>query len=137
MRRLRNVGLLLAACALLLPLTALAQTTGTLSGTVVDTKDAPVAFATVTVTGAAGERQALTDEDGRFLFAFLTPGKYRVFISAEGFSPMTDEDVTVSLNQRTDKHYTLLGVEQEEVRVTAREERFLKSQRWRRNGRSG
>lgn len=74
--------------------------TATIVGTVVDAKGNPVAEARVKLASPAmqGERQLMTDAQGRFRAPLLPPGDYRITISKEGVT-------SVTLNQR-------LGVEQ-------------------------
>lgn len=121
MRRWRNVGLLLFVMAFLAaPFAALAQeTTGSISGTVVDPQQNPVPNAKVTLSGGRGDRTTNTDENGRFLLAFVIPGSYKLTIDAATFSPVTDEKVTVGLGQRTIRKYTLAPIVEETVKVSA------------------
>jgi hypothetical protein len=82
--RLRALPLILAAG------TALhAQTTGTLQGRVVDTRHAPVAGATVRISGAnlQGVRTVLTGDDGTYRFGLLPPGAYTVSATKDGLNP--------------------------------------------------
>ena len=58
---------------------------GNLGGTVSDPSGAVVGGANVTIVGPTGEKTAVTDSEGRFLFQVLTPGYYSVKISKEGF----------------------------------------------------
>ena len=53
------------------------ETTGSITGQVVDAQGAAVPGATVTVTGP-GHETFVTDSDGRFFAPFLTPGRYKV-----------------------------------------------------------
>ena len=65
----------------------LAQDTGTVSGTVVDTTDQVVPGATVTLTNeaTADARTAVTDERGEFTFRAVPPGTYTVPLELPGF----------------------------------------------------
>ena len=69
--------------------TASAQTTGAITGTVVDENNAPVAAAKVTADAFDGRpsgslvRYVETDETGHFVIERLTWGKYRVFAKKE------------------------------------------------------
>src|SRR5262249_19886868 len=86
----KTITLLLPfAFFLLLTIAALAQsqTTGGIAGTVKDGTGAIIAGAEVTVTSRATSdaRKVLTDEVGAFSEPFLTPGEYRVTVTANGF----------------------------------------------------
>jgi A-macroglobulin TED domain/Alpha-2-macroglobulin family/Carboxypeptidase regulatory-like domain/MG2 domain/A-macroglobulin receptor binding domain/Alpha-2-macroglobulin bait region domain len=63
------------------------------SGTVVDPSGAIVAGATITLhqTSTANTRTAHADAEGRFDFAALAPGKYRVEIASPGFLNLSSE----------------------------------------------
>src|SRR5262249_18711788 len=62
--------------------------TASLSGTLVDSLNNPVAAARVTVTGdALGiERRTQTDDQGYFYIPFLQPGTYTLLIEMSGFA---------------------------------------------------
>lgn len=80
----RLIFVLLGGTALL----ADGSQTGTLLGTIKDTKDVPVGSAVVRVAGSTlmGERTIITDEEGRFLMPKLPPGTdYTVTVSKAGF----------------------------------------------------
>jgi hypothetical protein len=78
------------------------DTTGTLTGRLVDTQGLAVPGATVTVTGPQGARSFVSDAEGRFSAPFLTPGVYDVRAELQGFKAVEVDDVTVSLGQTTD-----------------------------------
>src|SRR3954465_9446071 len=76
--------------ALSVALTASAQTqitTGTISGTVKDIKEAVIAGAAVEIKNNATnvERSTTTNNDGRFTALQLQPGQYTVTVSSQGF----------------------------------------------------
>jgi hypothetical protein len=75
------------------------ETTGTISGRVVDSQGLPVPGATVIATGPQGNKQAVTDGNGNFTVPFLTPGTYAVRIELQGFTPFMREGLVVSLGQ--------------------------------------
>ena len=58
-----------------------------IAGTITDPSDAPIPGADVTLTGPDQNLPMRTesDEDGRFVFLAVTPGEFRLTISAEGF----------------------------------------------------
>ena len=60
-----------------------------LAGTVTDPSGAPVAGAPATLSPGSGEaRRAVTDARGRFAFAELLPGRYRLEIADPRFAPV-------------------------------------------------
>jgi hypothetical protein len=76
---------------LVLPLSALAQTTSTIEGTVTDATGAVVVGAAVRVSGVTlvSERGATSDARGFYRITALPPGTYTVTISAVGFALRT------------------------------------------------
>src|SRR5262245_17077577 len=95
-------------------------TTGSLTGTVVDTQGAAVPGATVTVTSNQGPKTFVTDAQGRFFAPFLTPGTYTVRVELTGFAPVEQKNIDVRLGQRLElKALTLkVGGMSETVEVT-------------------
>jgi len=73
------------------------QTSGTVSGTVVDRSGAVVAGARVSLTrgGEAGIVEVLSGANGQFSFAGLVPGPFSLTVTAAGFAAQT---VTGTLN---------------------------------------
>ena len=62
----------------------LAGTTGGLSGTVLDDKNAPVVGASVTAASPTGLASTTTDANGKFSFLALSPDTYVVSVEKEG-----------------------------------------------------
>jgi hypothetical protein len=64
-----------------------AQTTGAVTGTIVDENGAPIAGAEVTLTGPAiqGERTSRTNSSGQFTTRLLPPGQYTAVITSPGY----------------------------------------------------
>lgn len=80
----------------------LAQTsTGSISGTVTDEKQAVIAGATVTARNVdtGFSRTGQTDSEGRFRFANLPVGAYQVTIEAPNFSKYVHTGITLVVNQ--------------------------------------
>ncbi|HEV7743515.1 MAG TPA: TonB-dependent receptor [Pyrinomonadaceae bacterium] len=77
--------------------------TGAIGGVVTNPNKEVVADAAVTVrnTETNKEDTATTDEQGRFKVAGLQPGTYSVTINGLGFSPYTQEQVTVEIGRET------------------------------------
>ncbi len=118
------LALLAVAALALVPSVAVGQeaTTGTISGQVVDPQGLPLPGATVVVTSPQGSRTYVTDEQGRFLAPFLTPGTYSVRVELASFRPVTFENIAVPLGQRVTVPPITLNLaqlaEQVEVRAT-------------------
>jgi Carboxypeptidase regulatory-like domain len=85
--------------AVMLNLTGLAsaqQTTGTISGRILDVQELPVPGVTVTATGPQGSRVSVTDAEGRYTVPFLIPGRYTVRAELQGFKTAEVGNVNVS-----------------------------------------
>ena len=97
-------GLCLAWSAARLSLQAQqAVTSATLSGRVLDVNDASLVGATVTVANLdTNQRQTLiTDVEGRYRFAYLPVGNYRLTAERPGFTTQTRQ-LTLTLGQALD-----------------------------------
>ncbi len=89
-----------------LPLTTKAGTTGTLTGSVVETPSgAPIAGALVVVNSPSQTAQTMTDGAGRFSFISLGPDTYTVSATKNGYEPQTQPGVSVVSDQSA--HVTL------------------------------
>ena len=99
------------------------QSTATLRGTVADEFGGLIVGATVTVADAAGvQKQATTDEEGRYTFSALAPGRYTVNVAAPGFAAYDNAGVEVLAGRTDPLNVTLsIAVEQVEVTVSAEE----------------
>jgi acyl dehydratase len=96
------------------------ETTGTISGRIVDPQGLAVPGATVTLTGSQGTRTVVTGTEGRFSAPFLTPGTYTVRAELSGFRPVEQRNVNVSLGQTLDLDLQLaVGGLAETVQVEA------------------
>src|SRR3954468_7515599 len=76
--RFRNVAALLILLFASAGVALAQETTGTISGRVVDAQGLAVPGVSVTATGPQGMKMTVTDTDGRFSIRFLTPGSYEV-----------------------------------------------------------
>lgn len=75
---------------------ASAQTNNVVRGTVNDEKGAHVAGAEVRLISLAGiQVSKLSDDEGRFEFTQLSPGKYLVQAKAAGFSNFTSDEISL------------------------------------------
>jgi outer membrane receptor protein involved in Fe transport len=99
-RKLNWLGL--TALALVAGVTAQAQTTttGAINGMVRDANGKPLAGATVTVTSAQITRTAMTDAEGSYRLALLTPGEWNVKAS-KGGQTAPSQRISVLLNNAT------------------------------------
>ena len=96
------------------------ETTGSISGRVVDPQGLPVPGATITLTGAQGTRTMVTDTDGRFFAPLLVPGSDTVRAELSGFKAAEQADVNVQLGTRRELNLALqAGGITETVQVTA------------------
>src|SRR5258706_6306569 len=91
-------------CVLAVMLTAsavLAQTTGTITGTVTDATKAVAPNVKVTaLSRISGERrETTTNNTGQDTFPFLPPGEYEIEFSLAGFSTAV-EPATLSVTER-------------------------------------
>ena len=103
----------------------LAGTTGTVTGSVVDSATgAPLADATVTVTSPSAVASGVEpDAAGKFIFLSLAPDSYTVSVQKTGFDPASIAGETVVADQVTQvsitTHKTLREIGR--VHVTLRE----------------
>jgi hypothetical protein len=101
------------------------QATATLRGTVADEFGGLIIGATVTVADASGvQRQTTTDEEGRYSFSGLAPGRYTLNVTSQGFAPYDNAGVEV-LAGRTDPLNVTLSVAVEQVEVTVNAEEAI------------
>src|SRR5215213_6729579 len=76
------------------------QRSGSLTGKVTDEREALIVGATVTVTSSGGAQQtAITNAQGFYTFAALSPGKYIVRVFAKGFATL-EQEVDVAPGER-------------------------------------
>jgi hypothetical protein len=102
---------------------ALAQNaaTGAITGAVTDPSGAVVSGATVTITGVGtqGQRQVMTNGEGRYTAPLLKPTQYRVVVSGNGLtSNIVDASVLVGREEVVDVKMIPTG-EQQTVTVSA------------------
>ncbi|HYJ46908.1 MAG TPA: carboxypeptidase regulatory-like domain-containing protein, partial [Pyrinomonadaceae bacterium] len=98
------------------------QSSATLRGQVADELGGLVVGATVTASDSAGvEKTATTDDQGRYVFSSLAPGRYTVRVNAPGFAAYENANVEVAAG-RTEPLNIALAVAIEEQTVTVTEE---------------
>ena len=114
---------LAALLALLLPLGALAQSTGgRIIGRVTDPSGAVVPSATVTITNDATgvSNQTQSTKSGDYSFPTVAVGTYTIDFEATGFKKLTHKQVALDLNETLTVNGTLqLGAKTETVEVTS------------------
>src|SRR5919201_3697263 len=94
------------------------ETTGTISGRVVDAQQLAIPGATVTITGPQGLKTVVTDAEGRYAVPFLTPGTYSVKAELQGFKTAARTGIVVALGQTVDLPLKLeIGAISETVQV--------------------
>ena len=118
----RNILVTALAVALLtIGASAYAQeTTGSVTGIIVDAQGLPVPGVTVTVTGPQGAKNAVTEATGRFSVPFLVPGTYSVRSELQGFTPVERRNVNVGLGQTVELNLKMeVGGVAETVQVSS------------------
>jgi hypothetical protein len=98
----------------------LAQSTGTVHGTVTDPSGAAVANATVIAVTPDGQAKTVTtNRTGAYEVSGLAPGNYTLTVSAPGFADFAKDDVNVAAGQSQLLNIQLsIAVEKEKVNVT-------------------
>ncbi len=124
-----RVSSLMRLAILCLPLAGagsnlLAQSTGTLFGTITDATGGAIASATVTVTSqdTGVSRTFKTDADGTYHVPFLPIGHYTITVDFTGFQEATQKDITLQVDENREIDFTLTTAavhQQVEVSATA------------------
>ena len=116
MRPFSSRFLFLALVASALPV--LAQTTGTVTGRILDSKGAPVGGATVRLSGAGvqGVRNTISDRDGNYRFSLLNPGRCTITVTKDGLRT-AKSDATVGLDRTATVDLTMGAVASATVEV--------------------
>jgi outer membrane receptor for ferrienterochelin and colicins len=97
MNRWRNSGPCLALALLLaFPLSAQAQTAGTVSGTVVDESGAALPGVNVQLSGPGTNKFETTGADGTYSFSGVPAGSHKLTVSLIGFGTATQDGVAVT-----------------------------------------
>ncbi len=118
MKILRS-GICVAFWLALVGVASAQETTGTLTGRLLDSQGLALPGVNVTVTGSQGVKIAVSDPDGSYRVPFLTPGSYDVRAELQGFKTVEQRGVTVSLGQTTTVNLQLeVGGLTEVVQVT-------------------
>jgi hypothetical protein len=115
------IAVVFAAQLLLAPM-ALAQSTATLSGTVMDASHAVIPETQITITNqlSGDERKTVTNHEGYFSVAALPVGTYKLTATAKGFALYTAKDIALSASDSKSISVTLpLSTVAETVEVSA------------------
>ncbi|MCD6441214.1 MAG: TonB-dependent receptor [Candidatus Marinimicrobia bacterium] len=127
--RKKNVFTILSLLLLFIFSTAIAQTTGKISGRVID-KDtgAPLIGTNIVVEGT--QMGGATDSNGEYFIINMHPGVYNVVASMIGYSRVKMEDIRVSVNSTTNLNFELSQqvIEGEVIIVTATQLAIKKDQ---------
>ncbi|MGD0912383.1 MAG: carboxypeptidase-like regulatory domain-containing protein, partial [Terracidiphilus sp.] len=117
------MAIIVAACSIM---SANAQLTATLSGTVTDPSGAALPGAKITLINEASHevRPATANADGYFTYPFLNPGTYDLKIEAPGFKSLERSGIKLNLedNIAVPKLALAVGSAQETVTVAASNE---------------
>ena len=105
----RTASVAVLPAALLFVGSALAQSTGTITGTVLDATGSVIPNAAVTVRnqGTGEERVTATDSAGIYLAPALPVGKYRLEVKAPGMQPMAVADLDLSVGSTVRQDFSL------------------------------
>jgi hypothetical protein len=91
-----------AAMAAILASAVFAQSSGSISGTVKDSKGGVIAGANVAIAdpNKAVTQTTTSGAEGDFIFPLLPPGTYTLSVSAAGFKKREESNVVVSVSTR-------------------------------------
>jgi Carboxypeptidase regulatory-like domain/TonB dependent receptor-like, beta-barrel/TonB-dependent Receptor Plug Domain len=100
---------------------ALAGTTGSLSGKVLDaTSQAPIAGAKVTAASPSGSSSTVSDKNGSFTFISIAPDTYALSVSYAGYDIATTSGITIQSDQTATFNVTLAKTIKQIGRVQSR-----------------
>src|SRR5215470_14388356 len=90
---------LIVLTAAVVSVPALAQTTGSIEGTLTDSSGSPLPGASVEIKSPSllGTRTAVTNADGRYRFPAIPPGTYSLTATLSGFKKVERTGVKVNL----------------------------------------
>ena len=117
-----NAALICCFSLFSIPLHSQTLTTGQVMGRVSDPSGAAIPAASVELQDAATGtvRKGITDQQGQYTFALVTPGRYSVTVTAAGFQKAILNDVAVEVSKSITVNMTLhIGQVSQVVHVTA------------------
>jgi hypothetical protein len=117
---LRSLTVAMAICLVLMVLVTSSPAqvnTATLSGTVSDPQGLPVKGATITMTnaGTGAQRNAVTDDGGRYNLVGIAPGRYKMTVDGgPNFAVYENDSVVLTVGEAAtfDPHLDLKGMQQ-------------------------
>lgn len=119
--RLLVFGVLLVALAAPSAAQVVTSTTGAINGAVSDNTKGVLPGVTVTIQSPQmmGAREGTTDEQGRYQFAAIPPGEYKVTFVLPGFATLVRENIRISLGFTATVNAEMqLATQQETITVT-------------------
>jgi carboxypeptidase family protein len=123
MRRLYVLWFVVGLSAGLCGRAAAQETTGSIAGTVSDSKGGVVPNAKVTITNSDKQvvvRTLTTDDHGQYAAPLLPVGRYSVTVESAGFKKVTQSSFLVNVNDKLAANFTLeVGAVNETVSVEA------------------
>ncbi|MEP7217651.1 MAG: carboxypeptidase-like regulatory domain-containing protein [Bacteroidota bacterium] len=84
-----------------------AQTTGTLSGRVMDQQKKPISGTTIIILGTSPLRGAVTRRDGSYIIVAIRAGTYTVKARGTGYVDRLEDSVSINVGQETRRNFTL------------------------------
>jgi len=119
---MRSKTFWIAVILLYTSISLFAQTTGRLTGRVIDNRRNPVAYANVYLQGT--NNYASTDDRGRYSIINITPGTYTLIVSMVGYQGYKMENVRISVDETRTIDITIqsTSVEMEAITVVAPDE---------------
>ena len=115
-------GIYAACLAVIFASSLLAQRNTQLTGRVTDASDAVVPQAAITVVNqdTGLRRETSTNELGYYMAPLLQPGRYNITVKKDGFRPVTQSEITLTVDQSLRVDIVLeIGRVTETVEVTA------------------
>ncbi len=117
----RSIILLLACAALVMPLKVYSQqSSAAINGTIKDSSGAVVDGVTMTLTNVATgvSRNSVSNAAGDYVFIDVLPATYTMKVTKTGFNTITQQQLTLSVNQTATFDFTLtVGATQQSVTV--------------------
>src|SRR5207245_1358892 len=101
---------------------AFGQGTATVNGTIRDSSGGIIPAARVGLinAGTSVRQNTLSTDTGRYVFLNVLPGRYTLAVTKDGFSPTTQQEFTLEVDQSATFDFTLaVGTTEQTVTVNA------------------